>query len=392
MPLGCHRFSASGVRSSMPRFAAVLVLVALVGVGCESSQVAGNATITISGRVLRADGSPAGAVAVGLEREPTVGDVVAGALIVPLTLFTACLADRPPALCRDRNVRRTTTAADGTYRLQVSGDDTQTGFGNARTLSLTAELPPGAGEVGGAAVTAGFKVQTENLVLKDLQLWQPGVTVAPGRIGWDALAGAGGYQVGVEDAGGHRVWSFDSPGREVAFDPRILEDTAGSLAVSTRSQTTAEGTTVSVLRRSGRVAYRSVAGPPASRGMPCTRGTVALAPCPVTDGDFTTVLPPQPALPASTTTTAAPAAGPTESVTVDLGRSRDVSLVVVRGCSCQVEGSVDGKTWTQLGRSSGDTAVVPGRTGAARYVRVTGALNDLREVSAWDAATAAPAR
>lgn len=96
------------------------------------------------------------------------------------------------------------TRVDGTYDIRFEGDDTQTAFGNARTMSLSA---------------------------------------------------AGSYQVGVEDAGGRHVGSFDSSGRTVTFDPRILEDTAGSLVVSARSQTTAEGTTVGMLHRSARVGW-----------------------------------------------------------------------------------------------------------------------------------------
>jgi hypothetical protein len=365
------------------RCAAAVILAALVLAGCQASQIDTSATVTVSGRILRADGSPAGGVPVGLERELTAGDALTGVVILPLTLLTACLADPPPELCRGRNVRRATTAADGTYSFQLKGGDTQSFFGNARTLSLSAELPPGPGEVAGAAVNAGFRVQTENLVLKDLQLWQPKVTVGPGRIGWEPLAGAGDYQVGVE-AGGQPVWSFGGRGREVTFDPRILEDTAGSLAVSARSSTTADGTTVSVLHRSARVAYRSTAGPPLSRGRPCTQSAgTSPATCTLTDGDFTTQLPAP-----ATTTTAVPQTGatpppPPASATIDLGQPRAVSLLVVRGCTCQVEGSADGRAWSTLGASAGSTAVVPARTSPARYVRLTGALTELREISVW---------
>lgn len=49
----------------------------------------------VTGRVLRADGGPAAGVPVAMEREPTFGDALAGSLLVPLTFFTACLADPP---------------------------------------------------------------------------------------------------------------------------------------------------------------------------------------------------------------------------------------------------------------------------------------------------------
>jgi hypothetical protein len=190
-------------------------------------------------------------------------------------------------VCRGRRVQRTTTTADGTYSFQLTGRDTQDFFGTASSFSVSAEA-------GGAAVTAGFKVQTENLRLPDLRTWEPRVTFGAGRIQWDVRDGAAVYQVTMEDNAGQPVWSFATRTAEVAFDPRILEDTAGTLAVSVRDRTTAEGTTVGILRRSGRVEYRSTAGTPVSRGRPC-----GVSPCPLTDGDFTTRLP----QPATTTTT-----------------------------------------------------------------------------------------
>ena len=375
----------------MRRALLALALVSLVG--CEASNLERAASVVVSGRVLRADGSPAGGVPVALEREPSVGETLTGLLAVPLTLFTACLADPPPTLCRGRSIKRATTAADGTYSFDLTGRETQTLFGNTVSFSLTTEVTPVAGELSGAAVTAGFRIQTENLRLPDLQVWQPAVSVTAGGVAWrPAAPGGGESQVVVEDAAGQPVWSFDGTRSEVAFDPRILEDTAGGVAVTSRLRTTAEGTTVTVLRRSGRVAYRSAAGPPASRGRHCTRGPAAtpVAPCPLTDGDLANRLP---GAPGATSTTAPSTVQ--DAVTVDLGRAAEVSLVVVRGCACQVERSTDGQAWTAIGRATGFTAVVPSRTGLARYVRLTGPLSDLREVSVWEGAappaTAPPA-
>jgi hypothetical protein len=371
----------------MRRILVVLVL-GLTFAACESSKLNDSATVVVSGRVLAADGGPAGGVTVGLERDPTVGEVLTGVFIVPLTLFTACLADPPPRICRGRDIERTTTAADGTYSFTMTGRNAQTTFGNVVWFTLSTQVPPAAGELSGPSVSADFKIQTENLLLPDLQVWQPAVSVAPGRVTWGPpAAGATGHQVVVEDAASKHVWSFDGTRSEATFDPRILEDTAGSLAVSATTVAPAEGTNVAIHRRSGRVAYRSAAGPPLSRGRPCTLVPAAPAsPCPLTDGDFTTRRP-EPAAAAATTSTVEPVA---ESATIDLGRSAEVSLVVVRGCSCQVERSVDGQAWTPIGRSTGFAAVVPARTGAARYVRLTGSLADLREVSVWEGAPPAP--
>ena len=377
---GCHRFVAPALGAA---------LLSLVLAGCTASTLDSAAAVSVSGRLLRADGTPAAGVTVGLERAPDLGDLLVGTALVPLTLFTACLADPPPEVCRGRSVRRVATTPDGTYTFTLRGKDTQTFFGGAGTLSVSAEVPPRPGERAGAAVTAGFKVQTRDLRLHDLRLWEPQVTVGAGRIGWDALTGTARYQVGVEDARGQPVWSFDGARPDVTFDPRILEDTAGSVAVSVREPTTAEGTTVTVVRRSARVAYRGTAGAPTSRGRPCTRGATQVSPCLLTDGDLASrLVPPPAAAAADTTTVPVPATVPVESATIDLGRTTTVSLVVVRGCQCQVDGSADGRTWTGLGQSSGSTAVVPARTAAARYVRVTGSLADLREVSVWDSGNA----
>jgi hypothetical protein len=77
-------------------------------------------------------------------------------------------------------------------------------------------------------------------------------------------------------------------------------------------------------------------------------------------------------------------------VTVDLGRARRVNLVVVRGFAGEflVEASTDGRTFAQVGISSGSPAAVhPSGTPTARYVRVRSpsGLDEslLAELSVW---------
>jgi hypothetical protein len=105
---------------------------------------------------------------------------------------------------------------------------------------------------------------------------------------------------------------------------------------------------------------------PLSRAKPCTGGTLG---CPFTDGDLAAEQ---------------PLDGP---ATVDLGRSTAVGLVVVRGRGeARVEGSTDGRRWTEL--PARELLGAPGwsaapRTAASfRYVRVTGP-DRLAEVSVW---------
>ncbi|HVL05401.1 MAG TPA: hypothetical protein VM388_05405, partial [Acidimicrobiales bacterium] len=263
----------------MRRVLVVLVL-ALTLAGCEASRLDRAAAVVVSGRVLRADGSPAAGVAVALLRAPSFGEVTTGLVFIPLTFGTACLADPQAALCRGHSVKRATTTVDGGYSFDLTGADTRTAFGHARSFTVTTG-------VAGATVTANFKIQTEDLRLPDLQAWQPAVTVGAGRIAWDPPA-PGSYEVVFEDTAGRRVWTLGSPGTEVTFDPRILEDTAGRLAVAARSDASAEGTGVGIRRQSDQVAYRGAAGAPLSRGRRCTvepAGTT-LSPCPLTDGDL----------------------------------------------------------------------------------------------------------
>jgi hypothetical protein len=355
----------------------VVLLLATTLAACESSKLDRAADVVVSGRVLTAEGAPAGGAPVALVREPSIGEIFTGLLVVPLTFGLACLGEPPAAgLCRGRTVERTVTGADGTYRLNLTGRQTQTAFGNTVDFTLSTA-------VFGATVTADFKIQTENLVLPDLQAWQPAVTVGAGRIGWDPPA-PGSYQVVVEDGSAQLVWSFDSTRPSVSFDPRLLEDTAGKLAVSALTSAGAEGTSVNIRRQSARVDYRSTAGAPLSRGRPCTAGAPAapVTPCPLTDGNFVNELP-RPA-PTTSTSTTSPSAAVPESTTIDLGRSAEVSFIVVRGCACQVERSTDGQTWTAVGRTTGYTVVIPSRTGPARFIRLTGPLTDLHEVSVWE--------
>jgi hypothetical protein len=187
------------------------------------------------------------------------------------------------------------------------------------------------------------------------------------------------------------VWAFASDGSQLRFDPRILEDSQGGAFVVAGRELHATGTAVHAEYGSARVPYAGSAGPPPSRGAPCTlqlegRPPAALDPCPLTDGDFIdvvggTVAAAEPA----TTAGGGPAAA--ASATVDLRSARPLALVVVRGCACEVETSADGSAWTSLGRTpAADASVVPPRPTTARFVRVrtTGSLAELREVSVWE--------
>jgi hypothetical protein len=118
---------------------------------------------------------------------------------------------------------------------------------------------------------------------------------------------------------------------------------------------------------------------------------VALNPCPLTDGDFTTPIPAQtePACPSGSTCDDARA---NHWAYVDLGSAKTISLVVVRGVSYAsvVETSTDATNWTPLpGNAQSATFSVTVPSGpAVRYVRIRAAstrdrISGLSEVSVW---------
>ena len=345
--------------------------------------------------MLAPGGSPAEGAAAALTRETGVGELFGGFFLASFTLFTACLADPPPAICRGGFRRTATAGVDGTVLFHLQGTDAQTTFGTASTFALGAGAP-----AEGPATTYRFRIQTQQLALPDLRLWDPDFRLpGPGQATWDRLPGTGfgdgsGYRVLFETPAGGSVWAFPSDGTQLRYDARVLEDSQGDAVVVARRKLHAEGTDVDAVYGSARAAYVSLAGPPPSRGAPCslqvgTEPASVLSPCPLTDGDLTDPLGPDSPGTASTSTSGA--ARPS-SATVDLGSVRPIALVVVRGCACRVEASDEGSAWSGLGSlGAADSSLVPPRPVRARFVRVatTGSLGALREISVWDGPPAA---
>jgi hypothetical protein len=359
--------------SRVPAVVLVALLAAVVGAACgPASRVDQAAAVAVATRVRGPSGSAAPGLPVVLTRETGVAELFGGFFLSSLTLFTACLADPPPAICRSGFRRTATSAADGAASFSLTGKDTQGFFGTAERFALSTRLPAGENEQAGPATTERFRIQSASVTVADLRLWHPAFSLsAAADARWDALPSSGygrgsGYRVTFEDTPGAPVWTFESDGSQLRYDPRVLEDTTGGATVlAKRSVSGAEA-----LYASARVAYTGTAGAPPSRGHPCQTEPVATpAPCPLTDGDFEHPLSPGAA-----------------TATVDLGPAQPVSLVLVRGCACTVEASADGRAWTPIGTlAAADSSLVPSRTVSARYVRLrTGAsLDGLREVSVW---------
>jgi len=300
-----------------------------------------------------------------------------------------CLADSPPELCEVFRERAKTgeVRTDGSFSLAARGSDTQTFFGNARPMTLTARLPEG------QVILAIFRVQTLQLELPQLRFWEPEVEAGRGRVEWEGLPDSGygegdGYQVLFEDGEGRQVWQFRSGGTQLSYDPRILEDTRGGQTVAAQRKDVAPGTTLELAYRSAQVPFRGQ-GPPPSRGLSCSyeeeaSPPVTLDPCPLTDGDlFSAARLPDPRPGPSVQPGGTVPVPRTRSVTVDLGSVRNVSLVVLRGCSCKLEASPDGRTWNELDSQTGDWAHSEPGSHSARSVRVSGDIGLIREISIW---------
>jgi hypothetical protein len=338
-------------------------------------------------------------------KEPDAGDVFFGVVSIGLTCFEEQLS-----ACGESRV--TTTGSDGSFSYNLKGSETQGKFGNASILELTTLLPHQADELAGPGVSTRFQVQTEHVSVP-LRIWEPKVTItgegpfmavkwtepAPTIFPAEANLGAMHRWVVFEDSDGTEVWKvLGGPGR-ADLEPEFLEDTRGGATVFATigdiKTPPARGTDVEVLARSARYGYASPAGPPPSRGKPCTvpdaeGRPVVPSPCAVTDGRFKDSF--------VVRTCPADAKSCTEPVhkqmTIDLERQVAVAIVIVRGCAgaCAIDTSPDGKLWNHVGGNSTnevgarDVGIPTGVPKAARYVRLTSAngLSDLREVSVWD--------
>jgi hypothetical protein len=372
--------------AAVQRGRAVLALVAaaFAAAGCvESSRVDPDAPVAISGAARTPDGSPLAGRPVRLGGGVGTDE---GVLAV-LTLGLACTS----GACTGR-VAETTTAADGTYRFDLTGRDTQSMFGQALSQLVSVSAGPGPGQVSGPSASARFRVQTGDVRLPELTLVDPGLSLegAGDVVARWSTPRPGPYEVTFEEATPVPVWRVTAGAAPAAVDPRVLEDSRGRVVVSAGSADRVEGSDVELRWRSPGVGYAAGAGPPPSRGAACRAVDEAgatrplPAACPVTDGDLATdqgVLAacPQGSGPAQ-------ACAPPVAVDVVLKAALPAELVVVRGCEggCTVEVSADGTAFRPAGAVSGGFGTIALGGEAVSAVRVgLGSGTGLREVSVW---------
>lgn len=317
--------------------AAVVAVFSLVGMACRADNAPPPGPVSVSGTVLGADGQPLSESPVVLVSEADLGETA-----------LACLS----STCGSRAA----TGADGSFSFTVPRGD-----------GGWYQLASGGAE-GGPTASARFRM-TGDVRLPPLRMWAPKVELTVGRTvraSWEPRDPAAQERVAFIAAGGSIVWMAGGSG-SIANDGRVLEDSRGMAVVESIGESELGDGAVRLTYRSAPVPFTGATGPPPSRTRPCSPD-----PCVLTDGDLV-----------SPGGKEAP-----NQLSIDLGASTTVRLIVVRGCPgrCSVETSVDGLAWKIVG--SGDDpffSVTPAVGPDVRYLRVRSPnpLTPLAEVSAW---------
>lgn len=361
------------------------VLAVVLGACGDQSRVDPAAAVTVTGLVADPGGGPAANRPVRLGTGVTVGE---GAFAV-LTVGLSCTS----GACTG-NVRDASTDATGRYAFTLKGADTQSTFGEAESVLVSASGSPASGQVSGAMASARFQVQTERLELPRLELVDPTLAVeaANGVTARWASHRPGPYELTFENGQDVPVWRWHTTESAVVLDPRLLEDTSGRVVVGGAHEDAIEGSKVEMRWRSPGVPYAAGAGAPPSRGRPCryvdAAGNIAAPPdgCDLTDGHLA-------ASAATPPVCASPGDAPCQravAAVIDLDPSVPAQLIAVRGCEggCAVEVSADGTTFRGVGAVSDEFGVIPVDGQPVRSVRVgVGTGFGLREVSVWGPAS-----
>lgn len=379
----------------MKRILTAVLTLSLLACG-EDSQLDPEDSVTVTGRATRQDGSALSGRSAILIKEPDVGEVLTGATAVLGSLGLACLSEEPPELCR--SARRSTTDASGNFRFELLGKDTQGSVGQASHFNLAVHAPARSGAVSGASRTERFIIQHTELQTPELKLWEPRLTVAAdaseATVTFDALPeGATGARVAFQVPGGD-LWSGAYVSGE-PIDARLLEDAEGTVFIRTTTSQQREEISFESHHTSEALTFKGLAGAPPSRNASCVATgasgvPVEVSPCALTDGDFVVHFraPQDAGCEPDAEGGGCEVARADRTLAVDLGASRPVSLVVVRGLigEAHVERSEDGETWSSI-TLDGKVGTLPSGT-TARYVRLRSKADDagllsVSEISVW---------
>lgn len=379
------------MRKTLP----VLLAATLVVSSCSFSKVDPNATVTVSGSALAADGSPLAGAQVHVFAEADLADVVFGGVLALGTLGSVCLLPAAPTICHRGHTA--TTDSTGRFTLTLKGSDTQGLIGTEATLDAVIAAP--AATSSDPSTTLSFTVKSTTVQLPAARLWAAGERVGDSggsvKLSWHPLPSGYGsspaYSAQLFSAAqAALLWTQPGTGTGSTVDARVLEDVSASAAAGAHT-TLASGSgtgTVHANYLSGRTPVRAAAGAPRSRHRPCSAVvggvstaliTVAQASCGATDGDLT-----EPARLMGKN------AAVVTGAVVDLGAAAPIALVVAHGLAGMtlVEVSTDGTHFRQAGILAGSPAALrPPGDPVARYVRVRtpSGLDEslLSEISVW---------
>ncbi|GAA3747725.1 hypothetical protein GCM10022225_34490 [Plantactinospora mayteni] len=405
-------------RPARPRRLALTAaaLAALLVAGCATtSNVPGDAEVTISGRLARADGTPAAGVSVMLLKEPDAGEVIGGLLATVTSLGLLCLAEAVD-LCKD--ARKVQTDSTGTYTFRLTGRDTQGSFNSASTMAISARLPGDGDTATGPALQTRFKVHRTALTVPPLTFWEPAdLVVRPGhsRVSFDWSDRPGPknrkppkYTVTVTSGteGNDVVWVADGVKPGGSLDARTIGDLRGHLHVTTTLKTKDDGTEFTTQYDSQRVGVVGALEPPQSRNAGCAVAgrdgePEPLEPCSLTDGAYGQRYRLRSCLERESSG-ASPGPRATESaepcrantfVQIDLGTRRPIAAVFAHDLSVSspvvIETSDDGITWSRRAEAGQpqflEVTMPPGID--ARYLRLSQTdgrgVTQLNELAIW---------
>ncbi|HLK92245.1 MAG TPA: discoidin domain-containing protein [Polyangia bacterium] len=368
------------------------LVVSMLTAGClgPASHVDSSATISVGGVAQRQNAGSDSAANVKLIRHPDALQAVGDLVTILGSAGLACLTGNDD-LCHA--YAQATTAADGSFSFgAIPGADTQGSVGEALLFSTWLSGPtPGAPATAPAGVDADFYIQTADVTLPTLRLWETAGSEddssgAP-TFSWPSLESAIGsaaddYRLQITTTQGQTIWSVAVSGAstQASIDPRVTQDFAGSWATWAHRKIAGEATDFDLTWYSPALAYATHAHVPLSRGKDCylqgPSGPVLESPCPLTDGDLATSLQPlsPPACPSGQMCTPPPE---NNWVYVDLGAAATVSTLVLYDVAfgssafAMVEGSADGGTWAPLAAAiSSQPYQVVTLSGTARYVRL----------------------
>ncbi len=368
------------------------LVVSMLTAGClgPASHVDSNATISVGGVAQRQNAGADSAATVQLIRHPDALQAVGDLVTIVGSAGLACLTGNDD-LCHA--YAQATTAADGSFTFAaIRGADTQGSVGEALLFSAWLSGPaPGAPATAPAGVDADFYIQTSEVTLPPLRLWETAgseddTSGAP-TFSWPALetsigSAADDYRLQITTAQGQTIWSVAASGSstQASIDPRVTQDFAGNWATWAHRKVSGDGTDFDLTWYSPSLAYATHGHVPLSRGKDCylqgPSGPVLESPCPLTDGDLATSLQPlsPPACPSGQMCTPPPQ---NNWVYVDLGAATAVSALVLyyvgfgSSAFAMVEGSLDAASWTPLAAAiSSQPYQVVALSGTTRYVRI----------------------